>query len=76
MFTTLLRNMSQTLNEKDGPTVPEVIEHLAESCLDTLSKPTDDVIKAGTFALGNLGHAVPYEHFEAAFIAAINAARR
>lgn len=76
MFRTLTRAMSATLTEKDGKTIPNVIEHLAASALDTLSKPSDSVIHAGTWELGRRNHPVPYEDFAAAFIEAIKAARQ
>ena len=77
MFRTLTHAMSATLTEKDGPTIPDVIEHLAESALDTLSKPSDPVISAGTWELGRRGYTtMRYEDFAAAFVEAIKAARR
>jgi hypothetical protein len=76
MFTKILTDMQTTLVEKDGTTTPEILAHQATSVLDTLSKPSDAVVAAGTFELGRRGYTtIRYEDFEAAFIAAVKRAK-
>jgi hypothetical protein len=79
MLTKIKQDMTATLALKDGPSIPEVIGHLAPSVLTTLLTPSYEVKRAVALAIArwvDSGAPLSDEIAEEIFIAGINAASK
>lgn len=74
MLKTIKQQMQATLDLKDGPTIPEIVEHLAASALTTLSNPTREVEYAICAKAAEFHIVLSYEQARAIFIAGITRA--